>query len=161
MEINLIINEKTIELDEFLNEDDMNSSPFIFSLAELSQYVNGHIDLAFNDMCRINLDLFSDFMVCFDDIVDSIKSARSSLSASGVIWFCEQGSDFYLSYEVSNNSIIFDFKKGVSVGAANRNVPNFSVEVNRWDYASGWIYIFQEISGIFLERLNKKIAAPF
>ena len=76
MNINLIIKEKPTELDEYLNQDDMELPPFQFALLELSQYVNGYINISFKNQPSIVLDLFDDFMVCFDDIINSINATK-------------------------------------------------------------------------------------
>ena len=76
MNINLIIKEKPTELDEYLNQDDMELPPFQFALLELSQYVNGYINISFKNQPSIVLDLFDDFMVCFDDIINFINATK-------------------------------------------------------------------------------------
>ena len=105
MNINLIIKEKSTEFDEYLNQDDMELLPFQFALLELSQYVNGYINISFKNQPSIVLDLFDDFMVCFDDIINFINATKLAHSKKEEIWFCEQGSDFYLFYEVKDKII--------------------------------------------------------
>lgn len=161
MNINLIIKEKPTELDEYLNQDDMELPPFQFALLELSQYVNGYIDISFKSQPSIILDLFDDFMVCFDDIINSINATKFIHSKKKEIWFCEQGSDFYLFYEVKDKIIYLTFKKGKSVGLPNRNTPDFSVEVNTIEYFKQWENLFQKLSIIFEKKLHKKIPIPF
>ncbi|MFQ0827327.1 hypothetical protein AAH211_02300 [Serratia fonticola] len=161
MQIILKINEKDVELDEFLDEEEMELPPFHFSLIELSQYVNGYIYIVFNDDDEITLDLFSDFSVCFDDIVESINSAKSSSIKKETIWFCEQGSDFYLDYEIKDELMVLSFRKGNGVGMINKNVSNFTVEVNKSEYVQHWTKIFEALARLFESKLNKKNALPF
>jgi hypothetical protein len=161
MQIKLTINERIVELDEFLDEEEMELSPFHFSLIELSQYVNGYIDIAFNDDDKITLDLFSDFSVCFDDIVDSINAAKLSSIKKETIWFCEQRSDFSLDYEVKEDVMVLSFRKGKGVGMMNKNVSNFTVEVNKSEYVQHWTKIFEALARLFESKLNKKTRYPF
>ncbi|WP_025119085.1 MULTISPECIES: hypothetical protein [unclassified Serratia (in: enterobacteria)] len=161
MQVKLRINEKKVELDEFLDEEEMELSPFHFSLIELSQYVNGYIDIVFSEAEKITLDLFSDFSVCFDDIVDCIKSAKLSSKKKETIWFCEQGSDFYLDYEVEGDIMVLSFRKGKGVGMINKNVSDFTVEVNKSEYIHHWMKIFEELARLFEAKLNRKNALPF
>ena len=76
MNINLIIKEKPTELDKHLNQEDMEVSPFEFALLELEQYVNGYINISFENKANIVLDLFYDFLVCFDCIIRSINATK-------------------------------------------------------------------------------------
>lgn len=76
MNINLIIKEKPTELDKYLNQEDMEVSPFEFALLELEQYVNGYINISFENKANIVLDLFCDFLVCFDCIIHSINATK-------------------------------------------------------------------------------------
>lgn len=161
MEIKLIKNEKPIELDEFLDEDEMEMTPFHYSLIELSQYINGSINIIFKGELNIKLDLFSDFSVCLDDIIDSINAAKSYYYYKEKIWFCEQGSDFYLHYEVNNEMIILSYKKGRSVGMSNIDMDDFIVEVSKSEYIQKWTTIFQELCTTFENILHKKIDVPF
>lgn len=160
MNINLIIKEKPTELDEYLNQDDMELPPFQFALLELSQYVNGYINISFKNQLSIVLDLFDDFMVCFDDIINSINVTKLAHSKKEEIWFCEQGSDFYLFYEVKDKIIYLTFKKGKSVGLLNRNTPDFSIKINKMEYFKQWEILFQKLSIIFEKTLHKKITIP-
>ncbi len=156
MQIKLTVNEKNVELDEFLDEEEMELSPFHFSLIELSQYVNGYIDIVFNDDDKITLDLFSDFSVCLDDIVDSINAAKLSSIKKETIWFCEQGSDFYIDYEVKEDVMVLSFRKGKGVGMINKNVSDFTVEIYNSEYIQHWMKIFDELATLFERKLNKK-----
>ena len=161
MNINLIIKEKPTELDKYLNQEDMEVSPFEFALLELDQYVNGYINISFENKANIVLDLFNDFMVCFDCIIRSINATKFAHSKKEEIWFCEQGSDFYLFYEVKDEIIYLTFKKGKSVGLPNQNTPDFAVEVNKIEYFKQWENLFQKLSIIFEKKLHKKIPIPF
>ncbi|HHQ6546977.1 TPA: hypothetical protein ACSTJE_001944 [Serratia fonticola] len=160
MQIKLTINERIVELDEFLDEEEMELSPFHFSLIELSQYVNGYIDITFNDDDKITLDLLSDFSVCLDDIVDSINAAKLSSVKKETIWFCEQGSDFYLDYEVKEEVMVLSFRKGKGVGMINKNICDFTLEVNKSEYIQHWMKIFEELASLFEHKLDKN-ALPF
>lgn len=161
MNINLVISEKPAELDEFLDQDEMGLPPFQFALVELSQYIDGYIKILFKNKLSIVLDLFSDFMICFDNIIDSINAAKSSNAKREEIWFCEQGSDFYLFYEVKKKTIHLTFKKGKSIGIVNKDTPDFHVEVDTLEYIKQWKDIFQKLDIIFEEKLHKKIPITF
>jgi hypothetical protein len=161
MNINLVISEKPAELDEFLDQDEMELPPFQFALVELSQYIDGYIKILFKNKLSIVLDLFSDFMICFDNIIDSINAAKSSYAKREEIWFCEQGSDFYLYYEVKEKKIHLTFKKGKSVGRVNKDTPDFDAEVDTLEYIKQWKDIFQKLDILFEEKLHKKIPITF
>ncbi|AOR62477.1 hypothetical protein [Pectobacterium wasabiae] len=161
MEIKLKVNKKPVEPDEFLNEEEMELSPFHFSLVELSQYLNGFIDITFNDKLNVRLDLFSDFSVCLEDIIDSINAAKTRNCKSEEIWFCEQGSDFYIYYKVNENRLSLSYKKGPGVGGINREMSDFIVHIDTSEYIEKWTSIFQELRIIFEQELHKKIPSPF
>ncbi|TGB93266.1 hypothetical protein [Escherichia sp. E2748] len=111
MKIELFINEKEPEIDVDLNEQEMECSPFSFALEQLSQYVNGEIIIYFDELHKINIDLFYDFSVCLDDILKSIRNVRDNLPVDESIWFCEQGSDFYIDYKNKNELSRFIIEK--------------------------------------------------
>ncbi|WP_323639789.1 hypothetical protein [Pectobacterium polonicum] len=161
MDIKLKINEKPIELDEFLDEEEMDLSPFGFCLVELSQYINGSIYIFVDEELNVELDLFSDFMVCFEEILDSITSAKLSIYKKWDMWFCEQGSDFHIYYEVSRNAITLSYVKGREIGIINRSIPDFSIQIDSLEYVRVWENIFKSLIFIFEKKLNKKINLPF
>ncbi|OCG60389.1 hypothetical protein A9G42_11370 [Gilliamella sp. Nev6-6] len=161
MNISLVINEKPPELDEFLDQDEMELSSFEFALVELSQYINGLIHITFKNGLNVTLDLFSDFLICLDDIINSINAAKLSHTKKETIWFCEQGSDFYLYYEVKDETILLSYKQGKSTGMPNKLLHDFSIEVDSLAYIRNWENIFQALIIVFEEKLQKKIAIPF
>ncbi|AFI92031.1 hypothetical protein EXT68_21810 [Pectobacterium parmentieri] len=160
MEIKLKVNKKPIEPDEFLNEEEMELSPFHFFLVELSQHLNGFIDIIFNDKLNIRLDLFSDFSVCLEDIIYSINAAKTNHCEREEIWFCEQGSDFYIYYKVNGNRLSLSYKKGEEVGGINKEMPDFIVHVDTSEYIEKWRNVFQELRILFEQVLHKKIPSP-
>lgn len=160
MNIELITIEKPVELDEFLDQDEMELPAFEFALVELSQYINGSIKISFRNGLNIIMNLFDDFMVCFDDIIDSINTAKTTHSTKKEIWFCEQGSDFYLIYEVMGTVIDLTFKKGKEVGANNITTPDFSIQIDTFEYIKQWERVFQKLSDLFEKILCKKVEIP-
>ncbi|WP_218056297.1 hypothetical protein [Gilliamella sp. App6-5] len=161
MNINLTIKKKPTALDEYLDNDEMELPPFHFALVELSQYVEGCINITFSNGFNITLDLFCDFLICLDDIIDSINAAKSLHEKIKEIWFCEQGSDFYLYYQVKNKAISLSYKKGKSVGMPNKAIPDFLIEVSTSEYITQWENIFQKLIMLFEEILDQKIRVPF
>ncbi|WP_194207526.1 hypothetical protein [Superficieibacter sp. 1612_C1] len=95
MKISLEIKDKPINIDSDLNEEEMDTTPFQYVLEELSQFVTGSLILSFNDGHKVILNLFFDFSVCYDDIIEYIISVDNGLMVKNEIWFCKQGSDFY------------------------------------------------------------------
>ncbi|WP_174870386.1 hypothetical protein [Pectobacterium polaris] len=161
MNIILEIKNKPVFLDDGLNEEDMEITAFQFAIEELSQYVTGSISLFFDNGNEIVLDLFYDFFICYDDIVNSIKLAKNKTSHKDEIWFCEQGSDFYFLYEIKGDSFILEYKKGSDVGFPNKTKEEFKVEVQVDEYFSKWRIVFEGLSLAFKEKLGKDVALPF
>lgn len=147
MKIELFINEKEPEIDVDLNEQEMECSPFSFALEQLSQYVNGEIIIYFDELHKINIDLFYDFSVCLDDILKSIKNVRSNLPVNGSIWFCEQGYDFYIDYKNKNGFVEIYYRKGVDTGFPNSGVEDFSAIIQASEYVSEWSSVIDKING--------------
>lgn len=48
--------------------------PSIFNFILFISIRHGCIDIIFNEMLNVKLDLLSDFSVCFEDIIDSINA---------------------------------------------------------------------------------------
>ncbi|MCA6955070.1 hypothetical protein [Pectobacterium polaris] len=161
MNIILEIKNKPVILDDNLNEEEMEVTAFQFAIEELSQYVTGSIILFFDNSNEIVLDLFYDFFICYDDIVDSIKLAKNKTSHKDEIWFCEQGSDFYFLYEIKGNSFILEYKKGSDVGFPNKTKDEFKVEVQVDEYFSKWRVVFDELCLVFQDKLGKDVDLPF
>lgn len=135
----------------------MELSPFQFCLEELSQFVDGRIFLNFGKE-ELSLDIFSDFAVCYEEIVESIILAKSKAFKKESIYFCEQGSDFYLNYSYQGDKIEIEYKKGEEVGLPNRSIDDFKVSVCSDMYFKEWYHLFEGISILFGEKLNKSIA---
>lgn len=161
MKIDIEIKEKPPKLDEGLNQQEMELAPFHFCIEELNQYIEGKIIITFDDEKRLELDIFYDFSVCYEDIIESIASAKNDLSGKGVIWFFEQGSDFYIHYETKYNLIEIEYKKGNSVGFPNKKTNEFRVSVSRTTYIETWRSLFKKLTELFYEKLKKKIEIPF
>ncbi|TAI93784.1 hypothetical protein [Pectobacterium versatile] len=161
MNITLEIKDKPVVLDDSLSEDEMEVTEFQFAIEELSQYVTGSIFLIFDHGNEIALDLFYDFLVCYDDIVDSIRLAKNKTQCKDDIWFCEQGSDFYFLYEINENSFFLEYKKGSDVGFPNKAKEEFKVEMQVDEYCLKWRIVFDELSLDFKEKLGKDVALPF
>jgi hypothetical protein len=147
------------KVDEFLDEE---MPPFQYCLEELlGRFIKGKVIFEFSGEKKIVLDLFYDFSVCFEEIVDSVIQAKSGDTIENMsIWFCEQGSDFYMGYAIRGGSIFIAFKKGERAGLPNREMDDFFVEVNRGEYVKEWQYVFKRITDLFMEKLNKKIDSP-
>jgi hypothetical protein len=146
------------KVDEFLDEE---MPPFQYCLQEVRRFIKeAAVTLDFGEKKKIVLDLYPDFSVCFEEIVDSVIQAKNGDVVENMsIWFCEQGSDFYMGYAIRGGSIFIAFKKGKEVGS-NGEVDDFFVEVNRNEYVKEWQYVFKRITDLFMEKLNKKIDSP-
>lgn len=131
MKLTINLEEKITELDDGLDEQEMELAPFNFCVEELNQYMKGEIVIFFDKEKQITLDLFYDFAVCYDEILDSITSAKNKILGKGQIWFSEQGSDFNINYEIKDHSIDIEFKKGANTGYPNKNTNNFKATVDR------------------------------
>ena len=161
MDVTLEIKNKPVVLDEGLNEEEMEVTEFQFAIEELSQYSTGSIFLSFDNDKEVILDLFYDFLVCYDDIVESMKLAKNKTAHKDEIWFCEQGSDFYFLYEIKGDSFILEYKKGIDVGLPNKTKKEFKFEVHVDEYFSKWCVVFDELSLAFKEKLGKDISFKF
>lgn len=161
MKIDIEIKEKIPKLDEGLNQQEMELSTFHFCIEELNQFVEGKIIIVFDDDKKLELDIFYDFSACYEDIIESITSAKNYFPCKGVIWFFEQGSDFYIDYEIKCNSIEIEYKKGSLVGFPNKKINEFRVSVSRVKYVEAWRSLFKKLTELFYEKLKKKIDVPF
>lgn len=161
MKLNLEVKEKIVELDEVMNEEEMELPPFQFALEELSQYINGSIEVLFNNGNSIYLDLFYGFSICYEDIVESCLRVITNCNCSDYIWFCEQGDDFYFYYDIKEEALDLSYKKGADAGNYYKSIPDFTIEIPKLEYINEWKKIFQKLSELFEEKLNKKIALPF
>lgn len=151
MNVTLNIRDKAPELDEHLDQQEMACSDFWFYMESLLQFVDGDITIDFGDGKIIELDLGYDFFVCHDEIIDSVASVSSGDKGYRHIWFCEQGSDFYLYYETVGDGVRIEFKKGPEAGYPNRRVDEFSALVDRTSYVEAWRGIFNALSALFDE----------
>ena len=161
MKLTISFEEKIAEIDGGLDEQEMELAPFNFCIEELNQYMKGKIVILFDKEKQITLDFFYDFAVCYDEILDSIISAKNKILGKDQIWFCEQGSDFYINYEIKDHLIDIEFKKGASTGNPNKNIKDFKATVDRTAYIDEWASIFSIIILKFKEKLNKDIEIPF
>ncbi|MDY4385117.1 hypothetical protein [Pectobacterium aroidearum] len=161
MNVTLEIKNKPVVLDESLNEEEMEVTAFEFAIEELSQYSTGSIFLFFDNDNEVILDLFYDFLICYDDIVESMKLAKNKATHKDEIWFCEQGSDFYFLYEIKGDRFILEYKKGRNVGFPNKTKKEFKVEMHVDEYFSKWYVVFEELSLAFKEVLGKDVSLPF
>ena len=150
MNITLNVRDKTPELDEYLDQEEMECSDFWFYMESLFQFVDGAIAIDFGDGKSIELDLRADFFVCHDEIIDSVEAVLNGLEGRCNIWFCEQGSDFYLYYETVGDFVRIEFKKGHS----NRRLDEFSALVDRTTYVEAWRGVFNALSVLFDERVG-------
>lgn len=148
---------KHIKLDDCLNQNEMEISGFHFSLEELSQYVTGSVNIFIDYEKCIKLDIFSDFSLCYEEIVESVNHAKHDEVIKNSIWFCEQGSDFYINYEIGRDSVFLEYKKGKGVGKPNNKIDDFIVTINKDDYIREWNELFQEIIDLFSSKLNKNL----
>ena len=144
-----------------VSEDDMETTPFHYALEELSQYINGRVLLISNEGKVISLDLFYDFSLCYDEIVESIELIQNGFFVRNEIWFCDQGSDFYISYENMPSHVLIEFKKGKGVGLPNKKIENFHSLINGSEYVEEWRHVFSELSKAFKIWLKKEIPVPF
>jgi len=151
--LNTVNKEEPDDIDDFIDEE---LSPFQYHLERLRRFMTGTITLDFDEKRKIVLDIYYDLTVCFEEIVESVVLAKSRDGGKS-IWFCEQGSDFYMDYTVKNDSISIAFRKGKSAGLPNREMDDFFVEVNKKDYIEEWQQIFKAIAGLFADKLNEKI----
>lgn len=154
MKIALHITEKAPELDEDLNQEEMELSDFEFYLESLAQFVDGAISIDFGSEKKIELDLMYDFCVCHDEIIDSVESVIRGDEGRRDIYFCEQGSDFYLHYETIGDSVLIEFKKGPEAGNPNRRVDEFSATVERKTYIEALRNLFNALGAQFDERFG-------
>jgi len=154
--INSINKEPPGDIDEFIDEE---LSPFQYCLEELRRFIDGTIVLDFGEGKKIVLYIYPDLTVCFEEIVESVVHAKNG-DADENIWFCEQGSDFYISYSIKKGSVFITFKKGTKTGFPNNEMADFFVEVNRNNYIEEWENLFKSIAGLFADKLNKKIDCP-
>ncbi|MDR2209771.1 MAG: hypothetical protein LBE22_12625 [Azoarcus sp.] len=153
--LNIINKEPPGDVDEFLDEE---MPVFQYCLESLSRFIDGEIILYFSSSKRIVLDIFYDFSVCFEEIVESVVLAkRSTVDAGESIWFFEQGSDFCMDYRVKNDIVHIAFKKGEDVGFPNSEMEDFSVEVDRSEYIEEWTKVFESIAALFEDKLDKKL----
>ncbi|MBF7994832.1 hypothetical protein [Rahnella laticis] len=160
MQIIFQANDKLVELDPYLDQGEMGVSDFQFSLEELSQYITGRIEMRFDLNRKISLDLFYDFAVCYEEIVESVINVNNGFSNKKSIWFCEQGSDFYINYEIEGKNLLLEYKKGGCVGFPNNIIEDFTVSIDRGVYVSEWVNLFSSIVKLFEIKLNKKINFP-
>lgn len=161
MKLNLELKENIVELDEFMNEEEMELPPFYFALEELSQYINGSIEVLFNNGNSIYLDLFYWFSICYEDIVESCLRLITNCNCNDYIWFCEQGDDFYFYNDIKEEVLDLSYQKGANAGKYYKNIPDFTVEIPKLEYINEWKKIFQKLSELFEEKLNKKIELLF
>lgn len=154
MNITLTVRDKMPELDEDLNQEEMECSDFWFYMESLLQFVDGDITIDFGDGKSIDLDLGYDFFVCHDEIIDSVESVLRGDKGYRHIWFCEQGSDFYLYYETVGDSVRIEFKKGPEAGYPNRQVDEFSALIDRITYIEAWRGVFSALSVLLDERVG-------
>lgn len=144
-----------------VSENEMETTPFHYALEALSQYVKGKVLLIFNEVDIISLDLFYDFSLCYDDIIESIVLIQKGIPVRNDIWFCDQGSDFYISYETMSPHVVISFKKGNGVGLPNKLIENFYSRIDASEYIEQWRALFYELSMAFKVLLNKDISVPF
>jgi len=148
------------DIDEFIDEE---LPPFQYSLEELRRYVAGEIILVLNNEHQINFDMYPDLIVSFEEVVGSIQRAKSGWIGEDYIWFCEQGRDIYLYYEIDDSSIGLSYTKGdeISKGKGDRPSPKFEVKIKKEDYIKEWEKLFLCICELFSEKLGKIISMPF
>lgn len=144
-----------------VSEDEMETTPFHYALEALSPYVKGRVLLIFNEVDIISLDLFCDFSLCYDDIIESIDLIQKGVSVRNDIWFCDQGSDFHISYETMSPHVLIMFKKGNDVGFPNKIIDDFHSRIDASEYIEQWRTLFNELSMAFKTLLNKDIPVPF
>lgn len=136
---------KPISGSDDITEEEMETSRFQYLLSRLTQYFDGIIILLFNGCSKITLDLSSDFSVCYEEIVESIIRAEKKENCKETIWFCEQGSDFYIIYEVNGENIFIEFKKGNEVGLPNCNEKDFKINISTSEYVKEWQCVLNKL----------------
>jgi hypothetical protein len=153
--LNIINKEPPGDVDEFLDEE----LPFFqYCLEELRRFIDGTIVLYFEEGKNISLDIYPDLTVCFEEIVESVLLAKkSTVDAGESIWFCEQGADFYMDYKIKDDKIHIAFKKGKDTGFPNSEMDDFLVAVDRSEYIEEWTKVFESITALFEDKLDKKI----
>jgi hypothetical protein len=154
-------NKETLgDIDEYLDEE---LTPFQYSLEELSRYVDGEITIELDKQHLIYLDLYSDFSLNLDEIIIFIHRVKSSWVGEDYIWFCEQGRDIYLYYNVNDAEVNLSYTKGKESdkGEKRKLSPDFNVKVSKLEFINEWKKVFQKLSELFEKKLNKKIEIPF
>lgn len=162
MKISFVVQEKS-EIGDKDDSIDDELAPFQYALEELRPYVDGEILLELGDEVEVFLDVYPDLVVSFDDVVESIKRVKSGWLGQDYIWFCEQGNNIYLYYEVVGDVVALSCAKGTeaSKGKGKRPTPEFRVCVSCSDYVSEWSKVFLSLSGLFELKLGKIIEMPF
>ncbi|NUF50228.1 hypothetical protein [Gilliamella sp. ESL0250] len=143
------------------NDIDDELTPFQYALEELRRYVDCEFFIKLKDDYKVNLDLYPDITICYEEIVKSVKRVKNNWTGKGDIWFCEQGADFYFYYDIKDKGVELEYKKGPDVGIYNGKIPDMKLVISKLEYIQIWETLFKELSTLIEEKLNKKINLPF
>ncbi|MDF9618455.1 hypothetical protein P5705_12430 [Pseudomonas entomophila] len=157
------ISMKTAYRDPVGDVDDIDEelTPFQYALEELRRYVCCELLVRLSDDCTMYLEIWPDVTICYEDIVNSVVRVKSGWEGKDYIWFCEQGIDFYLHYEVRGGDVVLAYKKGPGAGRYHGNIPDTVVAISRASYVMEWGLVFKELTDLFDKCINKKITLPF
>lgn len=69
----------------------------------------------------------------------------------------------YLYYNVNDAEVNLSYTKGKESdkGKERKLSPGFNVKVSKLEFINEWKKVFQKLSELFEEKLNKKIEIPF
>lgn len=143
------------------NDIDDELTHFQYALEELRRYVDCEFFIKLKDTYKVNIDLYPDITVCYEEIVKSIKRVKNNWTGKDDIWFCEQGSDFYFYYDINDKGVELEYKKGPDVGIYNGKIPDMKLSISKIEYVQVWETLFEKLSMLIEEKLNKKINLPF
>ena len=143
------------------NDIDEEMTPFQYALEELRRYIDPDFYIELKDGYRVHFYVYADITSCYGQIVESVKRVKNNWKGKDYIWFCEQSVDIYFYYDVKDTYIELEYKKGPEVSAYNRKIPDMKVIVSKSEYVQIWEGLFEELSILIEEKLNKKIKLPF
>ncbi|EFI1495410.1 hypothetical protein ACOQ27_003780 [Escherichia coli] len=148
------------DIDDYLDDE---LPPFQYCLEELRWYVDCEIIMELDAKHSIYLDLYSDFSLCFDEIIISIQRIKSEWLGEDYIWFCEQGRNIYLYYGVNETEVVLSYTEDTedNKGGKEKKKPDFSVKINKIEYVNEWEKLFICLSELFNTKLGKTIEIPF
>ena len=122
------------------------TNSFSIRLEELRRYVDPEFYIKLKDKYSVHFYIYADITASYEEIVKSVKRVKSDWFGKDDIWFGEQGADFYFFYEVKNDAVELEYKRGPNVGTYNGKIPDLKLVISKSEYVQIWEVLFKDLA---------------